>query len=69
VIRSENPATFTTGATCLESNQAADTAASDPAVPAVGQRFAYLVLAGNACGKGSAGTGVNGTPRTVRTCP
>ena len=37
--------------------------------PAPGQRFFYLVRAGNACGKGAVGTRTGGTPRTVRTCP
>jgi PKD repeat protein len=69
VIRSGSPANFTSGALCLESNQGLDTVALDTAVPAPGQRFSYLVRAGNTCGKGAVGTGAGGAQRTVRTCP
>jgi hypothetical protein len=44
-------------------------ASTEPAVPAAGTSFLYLVRAGNACGEGPAGAGSNGVPRTLPACP
>ena len=69
VIRSANVAAFDLDeptATCLESNDATDTLATDDDIPA--RLFAYLVVARNACGT-NPGTDSTGTPRIVRSCP
>jgi hypothetical protein len=42
---------------------------TDPDRPAVGQTFWYLVRGRNACGRGSYGTGSNGSPRNTTECP
>jgi ELWxxDGT repeat protein len=41
----------------------------DPAIPAVGQSFWYLVRGRNACGAGSYGTDSSANPRTTSACP
>jgi hypothetical protein len=68
-IRSSSPSDFVTAATCVESNDGANTSATDTAVPAAGSRFAYLVRAQNTCGEGTLGTRTDGTPRVARACP
>ena len=71
VIRSRVPSTFADPAVtrCVESGDGPNTSADDNEAPLRGRVFFYLVRASNACGRGSAGTGSNGTPRVVRDCP
>jgi hypothetical protein len=47
----------------------AETALTDPAVPAAGTGFWYLSRGENTCGAGTFGTRSNGSPRTTTTCP
>jgi len=58
-------------ASCVESNDGLDTAATDAATPPLDGAFFYLVRAENSCpaGNGSLGTDSFGNPRTGRTCP
>lgn len=60
-------------ATCVESDDGPNTAATDSDIPAVGAVFYYLVRAQNACpgalGIGSLGTTSSGAARTARDCP
>jgi hypothetical protein len=69
-ISSLDPADFLTdpSVTCVESDDGADTTASDATIPGLGQVIYYLVRAGNACGPGSAGSGTGGSPRPVVDC-
>lgn len=64
LVRSAAASSFTTP-TCLATGISA-TSGSDPATPPAG--FYYLVRARNVCG-GNSGTGQNGAPRTVGSCP
>ncbi|HEX4826172.1 MAG TPA: DUF11 domain-containing protein [Candidatus Polarisedimenticolaceae bacterium] len=64
LVRATAPGGFATPS-CLATGISA-TSASDPASPAAG--FYYLVRSENVCG-GNVGTGVNGAPRTVGSCP
>jgi hypothetical protein len=68
-IRSDDPATFDPGGTCIESNDGADTSASDPQSPGAGAVFHYLVRAENPCGVGSLGRASDSTERTAVACP
>jgi len=69
-LRSGSPSDFNS-ALCVESNDGGNATAQDPAVPATGALFAYLVRAENACpnGQGPLGNQSNGTPRAGRACP
>ena len=67
-LRSATPNGFDT-ATCIESDDGADTLASDPQAPGPGLVFYYLVRAGNACGSGTLGSGAGGIERSGRACP
>jgi hypothetical protein len=69
VIRSENPAEFVAGASCLETDAGPDTTASDMETPTPGGAFFYRVRAENACGVGIAGLDSNGAPQAARSCP
>src|SRR5262249_18371476 len=63
---------FLSGSTvCLESDDGPNTAASDAAVPSVGQVFYYVTRAQDGCpsGQGSLGNLSSGTPRAGRSCP
>ena len=70
-LRADSPGGFDS-ATCLESG-GSDTIASDPAAPAPGAAFYYLVRAVNACpgasGEGSLGRGSDGLERSGASCP
>ena len=69
VIRSENPADFTTSFVCVESDDGSDTMAQDMENPGVGGIFNYFVRPENGCGLGSLGTRSNGLPREGPVCP
>jgi hypothetical protein len=72
VLRSDVPGDFTSAALCLESDAGGGTA-GDPALPAVGAAFHYLVRALSQCpagaGQGSLGSDSNGVARVGRACP
>lgn len=70
-IASRNPADFLNdpSVTCVESDDGADTTASDSTVPPAGAVIYYLVRAGNGCGLGSAGSGTGGFVRQTVDCP
>jgi hypothetical protein len=70
-LRSGSPSNFTASTTCVETNDGANTAATDSTTPAAGSVFYYLTRAEDACPSGigilhrnSAGATVTG-----RTCP
>ena len=71
-LRSPNPANFTTGGTCVESD-GPDTVTTDGTNVAVGSAFFYLVRAQNACpselGQGALGNSSAGQARSGRLCP
>ena len=54
-------------ATCL--GVTTSSSAPDPAMPALGAGFYYLVRARNACGDGGWGAASDGTPRSHANCP
>jgi hypothetical protein len=54
---------------CIETDDEADTSATDHVTPWPGEVSCYLVRAGNLCGKGSAGEDSGGAPRIARDCP
>jgi hypothetical protein len=70
-LRTPTASNFTSSATCLESNDGSNTAASDTAAPSPGGVFFYLVRAENACpsGQGVLGRNGAGTPTAGRNCP
>ena len=72
-LRSGDPADFTTdsGAECLESDDGADTQATDFGIPVTGSVRHYLVRAQNDCpaGLGTLGTDHLGAERAGRACP
>jgi hypothetical protein len=70
VIRSPDPSDFISDATCVETDDGADTQAIDVEVPLSGG-FYYLVRAQNGCpaGEGPLGDTSAGDPRTAITCP
>ena len=70
-IRSGNPADFASDGLCLESGDSSDHKAADPALPAPGTVFYYLVRALNGCpaGIGSLGTTSGNTDRSGPACP
>ena len=63
VVRSDDPSDFMTAPTCVESDDASDTSATDTDTPASGTVFAYLVRAETRCG------GAGGPGRSVAQCP
>jgi hypothetical protein len=68
VIRSNAPDDFRrtqSGATCVESDDGADTTAVDTAVPAPGGIYFYLVRAENECGAGPLSPTQTGTSCTA----
>lgn len=67
-IAAPAPLGFAAGS-CVESDDASDTTATDPAPLTAGSARFYLVRGGNVCGEGSAGTVSAGAPRDVRPCP
>jgi hypothetical protein len=68
-IRSAEASDFTTGATCLESDDGSNTWAIEPDSPATGSAWFYLVRAENGCGLGPAGWDSDGGTRSARDCP
>jgi hypothetical protein len=70
-LRSTTPTNFTTSATCVETNDGANTVASDATALSPGGVFFYLVRAENSCpsGQGVLGRNHAGTPTPGRTCP
>lgn len=67
-VRADSPDGFdAAGAVCVESGDGTDTTALDSSLP--DPVLYYLVLAGNACGRGTAGTDSGGSERTVANCP
>lgn len=69
VIRSPDPDDFVVVATCVESDDSADTLAFDGQEPPSGSAFYYLVRAENPCGAGSPGSDSDGAVRSARSCP
>ena len=71
LLRSTDPAGFATAALCLESDDVADTAASDSDSPSAGGLYYYLVRVENGCpgAPGSLGHDSDGSPRTGVNCP
>jgi hypothetical protein len=67
---SADPSDFVTDARCVESDDGADTAATDPFVPVVGTAFYYVIRAENDCpgGQGSLGLSSEGQQRAGRDC-
>jgi hypothetical protein len=68
VLRSDSPTDFVTTAVCLEGDDGSNAWASDPALPAAGSAFYYLVRAENACGAGSWGFDSDGIERVAIDC-
>jgi len=70
-LRSPTPTNFTSSATCLESDDGGNTAATDLTTPASGSADFYLTRAENGCpsGQGVLGRNKAGTPTPGRTCP
>ena len=70
-LRSTAASNFTSSATCLETNDGANTLAADATALAPGGRFYYLTRAENGCpsGQGVLGRNSAGTPIAGRTCP
>jgi subtilisin family serine protease len=72
VLRSTSRADFGPGAVCVEGGDGGDRQAFDPALPASGQAFYYLVRAVNGCpgsaGQGTLGSASSGAERTGRSC-
>ena len=72
-LRSGSASDFDGSATCLESNDGADTLASDALAPVPGEVLYYLVRVRNTCpgsvGIGAVGTNSAGVPRAGRPCP
>lgn len=68
VIRSSDPADFTTAAVCVATATSV-TVAFETNVPASGNTDYYLVRASNSCGVGPLGSGPGGVVRTARSCP
>ncbi len=68
VVRADQAGGFAAPeAVCVESNDAADTTAQDPAIPT--SAWYYLVSAENGCGRGTAGFDSTGLERAIRNCP
>jgi hypothetical protein len=71
VLRSSDSSNFTTGTTCLESDEGTDTQATDVQDQATGEVFYYLIRAESDCpgGVGTLGADSAGVERVGRTCP
>jgi hypothetical protein len=71
VLRSPDASDFLTAPTCVESDDASDTEAFDPAVPGIAECWFYLLRAENACpgGQGPLGNASTGSVRTGGDCP
>lgn len=69
-LRSTDPADFV-GSACLIDGDPTSTSLDEPAIPASGIVFSYLVRAHNTCpdGQGSLGDDSSGTPRSGDACP
>jgi hypothetical protein len=67
LVRANAPNAFGSAA-CVES-LGSDDDSYDPAVPAAGAGFYYLVRANNACGQGTLGRQASGAARTGVSCP
>ncbi len=67
LVRANAPNAFGS-ATCVES-LGSDDDSYDPALPATGTGFYYLVRANNACGQGTLGRQSSGAARTGVSCP
>ena len=70
VIRSSDVSDFVTSALCVEWDDASDTSAHDPGIPAAGAIFYYLIRAENTCALGSGSLGISRGSylRTARSC-
>lgn len=70
-LRSPTPSNFTSSATCVETNDGANTTAADAMTPSPGSALFFLTRAENACpsGQGILGRNGAGTPVPGRTCP
>jgi hypothetical protein len=68
VLRSTDPSNFLGGSTVCLATETTDTQAEDPAVPATGEVFYYVVRATNPCGDGPLGYQSNDV-RTGKSCP
>jgi N-acetylneuraminic acid mutarotase len=71
-LRSPSPSNFSTGTTCIETDNGPNVTATDAGVPGAGQLFSYLIRAQNACPTNNIGTlgfRSSGAERTGRTCP
>ena len=71
VVSSGSPADFAFdgSVSCVETDDGADTVASDATLPEAGSVIHYLVRARNACGAGTPGSGTSGIPRPAADCP
>jgi hypothetical protein len=70
LLRSTAAADFEAAAVCLETADAADTAAFDGDMPAAGTAFFYLPRPRNGCGPvAPVGYASSGRPRRARSCP
>jgi hypothetical protein len=71
VLSSEDPGDFlsTSIATCVETDDASDTTATDLVTPWDNDVSYFLIRAGNQCGEGPSGTASSGSPRLTRDCP
>jgi len=68
VLRSTSPWYFQwNDGVCLETDDGADREALDAAAPS--PILYYLVRAGNGCGEGAIGAGVQAGPRLAVSCP
>jgi len=69
VMRTPAVHDFVGPATCVESDDGADTTAVETQSPGPGGALFYLVRAQNECGAGSLGFGTGDVPRIARACP
>ncbi len=63
VVRSGDASDFTTAMTCVESDDGADTTATDNSMPAMGAMHAYLIRTKTLCGA------ADDPGRTIAQCP
>jgi hypothetical protein len=68
-VRSATASDFVALATCVESDDGADTTATDSVTPAAGEVAFFLVRAQNVCGLGTLGVRSSGAVRAGRACP
>ncbi len=68
ILRSPSPTDFDAAAECIASGDP-DLIATDGSSPEPAATFFYLILARNACGRGTPGLDSAGTERAARSCP